>query len=62
LATIVRNQALDFIKKNNRHELVELTAFLPSATPSELEKIVNHEWQRSIAEKAWEYILKGAQK
>ena len=56
LATVVRNQAINYIKKNNRHEHQEISTVLPSDSQTELEQIIEKEWQRFITEKAWEVV------
>lgn len=56
LATVVRNQAIDYLKKNNRHTHEELPTVVPGSSQSELERIIVKEWQRSIIEKAWDTI------
>lgn len=55
-ATVVRNQAINFLKKKKRHDHQELPSFDLQTSQSDLENIIEKEWQKSIIEKAWAII------
>ncbi|MCM8529702.1 MAG: sigma-70 family RNA polymerase sigma factor [Lentisphaeraceae bacterium] len=56
LATVVRNQAINHLKKNKRHEHQELSDLLPNSSQTELEQLIDKEWRRSILKQAWHMI------